>query len=40
MTHVRAIAAVTHTDLHDTLMQKLLDNFVDELDAMGWFAEH
>ena len=37
---VRAIAAVTHTDLHDTLIEKLLEDFADEPEAMDWFAEH
>ena len=30
----------THTNLHDTLIQKLLDDFDDEPEAMDWFKEY
>ena len=40
MACVRAIAAVTVTDLHDTLIEKLLEDFADEPEAMDWFKEY
>ena len=36
----KTIAAVTVTGLHDTLIEKLLEDFDDEPEAMDWFAEH
>ena len=37
---LRAIAAVTVAGLHDTLIEKLLEDFADEPEAMDWFKEY